>query len=201
MRMRLIRRTAVAALGCLTMLGLTVAPAGAQSTQLTVQNYAFSPTPVIVAQGTSVTWHNLGPSTHTSTGDSPLSLWATGNVVNGATSAAVVFRAAGGFTYHCSIHLQMTAAVRVPILVAPATGTTMTTFTLTLASATQTGFTYDVQRKIGTGAWATYKTGLKNRTTTFKATAPGTYYFRSRLVRTSNHGFSKWSPMKHVVVS
>lgn len=199
--MYLIRRSAVAALGCLTMLGLTVAPAAAGTTQLTVRNFAFSPTPVIVAQGTSVTWHNLGASTHTSTGDSPLSLWATGNIANGGTSLAVVFRAAGGFTYHCSIHPQMTAAVRVPILVAPESGTTATTFKLTLASAVQSGFTYDVQRKIGTGAWTIYKTGVTTRTTTFKATAGGTYYFRSRLVRTSTHAFSKWSPMKHVVVS
>ena len=157
---------------------------------------------MIVAQGTSVTWHNNGPNTHTSTGDSPLALWATGNVATGTTSSAVVFRAAGGYTYHCSIHTFMTAAVRVPILVSPASGTTATTFTVTLTSALVAAFTYDVQRRIGTtGAWTIYRTGVTTRTVPFTAAAAGTYYLRSRLVRTSTHAFSKWSPMKHVTVS
>jgi plastocyanin len=200
--MRMLRRTAGAGLGCLVMLGLAVTPASGQGTQLTVQNYSFSPTPVIVAQGTSVTWHNNGPNTHTSTGDSPLGLWATGNIGAGTTSAAVVFRAAGGFTYHCSIHTFMTAAVRVPILVSPTTGTTATTFTLTLTSALVAAFRYDVQRRVGTsGAWTIYRTGVTTRTVPFKATTAGTYFFRSRLVRASSGAFSKWSPMKHVTVS
>ncbi len=197
-----LRRTAAAGLGCLVMLGLAVTPAAGQGTQLSVQDFRFSPTPAIVAQGTPVTWHNNGPHTHTSTGDSPLGLWATGNIAPGGTSPTVTFRAAGGFTYHCSIHASMVAVVRVPIIVSPMSGTTSTTFTLTLTSALANGFTYDVQRRVGTaGAWTIYRTAVTTRTVTFTPTATGTYAFRSRLVRTSNHAASKWSPMKKVTVS
>jgi len=199
--MRLLRRIAVAATGFALLLALFIPPASGATAQVTVQDFQFSPTPLIVAQGTSLTWHNNGPHTHTSTGDTPLGLWATGNIAPNTTTAAVLFRAAGSFTYHCSIHPTMTAAVRVPILVAPTTGTTATTFTLTLTSALVAGFTYDVQRRIGTGAWTAYRTGVTTRTTTFMATAAGTYAFRSRLVRTSTHAFSKWSPMKRVTVA
>ena len=123
-----------------------------------------------------------------------------GHVRARTTTAGITFRAAGTYPYHCAIHpTLMHGVVRVPILVAPASGTTA--FTLTLTSGTAAGFTYDVQRRLGTGAWTTFRTGVTTATVTFKATAPGTYSLRSRLVRTSSHAASKWSPMKKVTVS
>jgi plastocyanin len=200
--MRLLRRTAAAASGLVLLLGIAVQPASGLAPQVSVQDFQFSPTPITVAQGTALTWHNNGPHTHTSTGDTPLGLWSTGNIAPNSTSPAVTFRAAGSYPYHCSIHpTTMHGVVRVPILVSPASGTTATTFTLTLTSALAAGFTYDVQRRLGTGTWTTFRTGVTTRTVTFKATAPGTYSLRSRLVRTSNHAASKWSPLKHVTVS
>jgi plastocyanin len=199
--MRLVRRTAFAATGLAALMGMSVPSASSATAQVSVQDFRFSPTPVVVAQGTVLTWHNNGPHSHTSTGDTPLGLWATGNIAPGATSASVTFRAAGGFTYHCSIHPSMVGAVRVPIVASPASGTTTTKFTLTLTSALAAGFTYDVQRRVGAGAWAIYRTGVTTKTATFKATAAGTYSFRSRLVRTSNGAASRWSPLKTVTVS
>ena len=200
--MRMLRRSVVAVSGLALVMGLAVQPASGASAQVGVQDYQFSPSPFTVAQGTTVTWHNGGPHTHTSTGDMPLALWNTGNIAPNATSVAIAFRAAGTYPYHCAIHpTLMQGIIRVPIIVAPASGTTATTFTLTLTSALATGFTYDVQRRLGTGAWTTFRTGVTTATVKFKAPSSGTWGLRSRLVRTSTHAASKWSPMKKVTVS
>ena len=99
-----------------------------------------------------------------------------------------------------AIHAFMTGTVKVPIRVSPTSGTTATTFTITLASATQSGFTYDIQRKVGSGSFATWRTGVTTRTFTFRGSA-GTYAFRSRLHRTSNGATSGYSPAKTITVS
>ena len=200
--MRLLRRTAAGISALVLVWGLMVAPASGLAPQVTVQDFMFSPTPITVVQGTALTWHNNGPHTHTSTGDTPLALWDVGTIAPGTTSASVTFRAAGTYLYHCAIHpTLMHGVVRVPILVSPASGTTATAFTFTLTSGTAAGFTYDVQSRLGTGAWTTLRTGVTTATVTFMAAAPGTYSLRSRLVRTSSHAKSKWSPLKRVTVS
>jgi plastocyanin len=201
--MRVLRRSIVAVSGLTLVMGLAVQSASGANAQIGVQDYLFSPTPFTVVQGTALTWHNNGgPHTHTSTGDTPLGLWNTGNIAPNATSVAITFQAAGTYPYHCAIHpTLMHGIIRVPILVGPASGTTATTFTLTLTSAPASGFTYDVQRRLGTGAWATFRTGVTTATVTFTAPSMGIWGLRSRLVRTSNHAASKWSPMKKVTVS
>ena len=94
----------------------------------------------------------------------------------------------------------MKGIVKVPVRVSPASGTPSTTFTITLASGTRSGFTYDAGRKVRSGAWAVWKSGLSSRTVSFSGAA-GTYRFRSRLVRTSSGAASGWSPAKRVTVS
>jgi plastocyanin len=178
---------------------LTVSPASAAT--VSVGEYFFSPTPLKVAEGGSVSWHNGGGVTHTSTQNSPLSLWNTGNIAPGSTSAVITIRAAGSYLYHCAIHpTLMKGVVKVPIQVSPSTGSTSTTFTITLTSATQTGFTYDVQMRVGSGSFTTWKTGVATRTVTFSG-APGTYAFRSRLHKTSNGATSGYSPAKKITIS
>jgi len=199
--MRLFRRSAVAVSGLVLLLGLIAQPASGTTAQVSVQDYQFSPTPLTVAQGTFVTWHNNGPSSHTSTGDPQLSLWTTGIIAPGTTTAGINFRAAGTYPYHCAIHTFMHGVVRVPIIASPTSGTTATTFTLTLTSAVASGFTYDVQRRLGTGTWTTFLTGVTTRTVAFMAPSSGTWSVRSRLVRTSTQAASKWSPLKRVTVS
>jgi plastocyanin len=186
----------------LASLLLTALPAQAV-TQVTIEDFSFNPSVLTVAQGTSVVWHydNSGSSHHTSTQNGPLALWNTGNLVPGATSAAVVIKAAGVYPYHCAIHSFMTGKVRVPILVSPSSGSTSTTFTITLASGSQTGFTFDIQRKVGANAWTTWKTGVTSLSVTFKPTSTGTYRFRSRLHKTSNGATSGYSPAMAITVS
>jgi plastocyanin len=191
------RRTLVLGLG-LSIVIASAMPARALTT-VSIVDFAFSPTAVTVAQGEDVAWHNGGSFSHTSTQDGQLALWNTGTLVAGATSGSVTLRAAGTYRYHCAIHVTMTGKVRVPIRISPSSGSTATTFTITLASATQTGFVYDIQRKVGKGAWRTWKTGLTTRQVSFSGPT-GSYRFRSRLRRMSNGGASKWSPAKAISI-
>ncbi|HEY2434358.1 MAG TPA: hypothetical protein VGI12_16915 [Vicinamibacterales bacterium] len=69
---------------------------------------AFSPSPVTVAVGGSVTWTNHDNTTHTSTG----STWNSGSIAPGG-NYTMSFPTAGTFSYHCSIHPGMTGSVTV----------------------------------------------------------------------------------------
>ncbi|HET9050949.1 MAG TPA: cupredoxin domain-containing protein [Candidatus Dormibacteraeota bacterium] len=74
-----------------------------------IRNFAFTPTPITVARGTTVIWRNDDASAHTATGDSKT--FDTGTVAPGASSTAVVLLNAGTFSYHCAIHQYMTATI------------------------------------------------------------------------------------------
>jgi plastocyanin len=191
------RRAYVAGIAFGVLLGLA---APARAATVGIVDFAFSQSSVTVGQGQTVSWHNAGSFSHTSTQDASLSLWKTGTITPGTTSAPVTLRAAGTYPYHCSIHPSMTARVRVPILVSPSTGTGTTTFTITLASALQSGFVYDVQRKIGSGSWSVWRSGVTTRTLTFNGTT-GTVRFRSRLRKLSNGATSLYSPAKAITIS
>jgi plastocyanin len=181
---------------------VTASPAHAVA-QVTIADFSFTPANLNVPQGTSVVWHyDIGGSSHhTSTQNGPLALWNTGDLTPGETSAGVPIQAAGSYPYHCSVHPSMTGKLVVPLKISPASGTTATIFTLTLAAATQTGYTIDVQKKIGTNDWKFWRTGVTGLTVTFHPAMTGTFKFRSRLHKTSNGATSGYSPIKTVVVS
>ena len=67
---------------------------------------SYSPSPDTVTVGQTVAWKNTAGTTHTATSDA--SAFNTGNIGNGATSAAITMGTAGSFPYHCSIHPSMT---------------------------------------------------------------------------------------------
>ena len=71
--------------------------------------WCFSPKPIQVTVGSTVTWTNATAPVHTATSDS--GAWDTGNITPGATSSAVSFPTAGTFAYHCAIHPSMTGSV------------------------------------------------------------------------------------------
>jgi plastocyanin len=185
---------------------LTVAlPAQAASKSISIVNttVGFDPDPVSGAEGTTFAWtNNDSTHTHTSTQDGPLALWDTGFITSGVTKNVTV-GSAGSYPYHCAIHTFMTGTVKVPIKVSATSGTTATTFTITMATVDATGnFVYDVQERVGSGAWTAFKTGITAKSVTFKASAPGTYSFRSRLRDKTVAGkFSGWSPKKTVSVT
>ena len=194
------RRLSVAIV-VISSLALAGLPANA-ATSISILDFRFGPASRLVAQGGTITWHNgsVGGNQHTSTQDRPLGLWNTGLLNPGRTSSAVQLLAAGSYAYHCNVHPTMHGVVQVPILVSPARGTRMTNFSIQLASATQTGFTYDVQRKVGSEAWKTWKTGVTSRIVKFRH-APGTIWFRSRLHETANGATSGWSSIQKITIS
>lgn len=79
-------------------------------------SWCFSPKPIQITVGSTVTWTNATAPTHTATSDT--GAWDTGNIASGATSTAISFPTAGTFTYHCAIHPSMTGSVIVSAVAA-----------------------------------------------------------------------------------
>src|SRR5215208_4290108 len=90
---------------------LICAPAvSAQDKTVSIQDFSFSPGQITVAPGTTVTWVNKGPSAHTTTADD--GTWDSGTLQQGE-DFSFTFDQPGTYTYHCSIHPDMTASVKV----------------------------------------------------------------------------------------
>ena len=68
---------------------------------------AYSPNPLTINSGTTVTWTNRDSVTHTATSDSGA---FNGNVAPNA-QYSFTFQNQGTFTYHCSIHPNMVGSV------------------------------------------------------------------------------------------
>jgi plastocyanin len=83
-------------------------PAQADSGAVTIQNFAFNPTPLNVAVGTTVTWTNSDGAAHTTTSDA--GTWDSGALSNGG-KFSFTFTQAGTYTYHCAIHTFMKGTI------------------------------------------------------------------------------------------
>jgi plastocyanin len=75
-----------------------------------LQSTAFSPNPVVVAVGGTVTWTNNDTVAHTSTADG--GTWNSGTIGVGGTFSRT-FSTTGTFAYHCAIHPGMIGTVTV----------------------------------------------------------------------------------------
>lgn len=191
------------ALSFVLTVALTVAvgvpPAGAATVGVSVRDDFFSPSSVSIARGDTVRWTNSGRDRHTTTGNSPLSLWSA--ALSPGASYSRAFVGAGTYPYRCTFHSDMRGTVKVPISVAPASGTAATTFTVTWASApAPTGFRYIVEKQNPGGAFAVWATTTA-KSKTFKTATRGTYAFRSKLQRISNLASSGYSASKTITVS
>src|SRR5215208_3224466 len=91
---------------------LLFAPAVSAQDDMTVsiKDFSFSPAQITVPQGTTVTWTNEGPSPHTTTADD--GTWDSGTMEQGE-DFSFTFDEPGTYTYHCSIHPDMTATIKV----------------------------------------------------------------------------------------
>jgi plastocyanin len=110
-RRRLASAIGVLALALILGLGITprVQTAGAQdSATVEIANFAFSPNQLTVTAGTTVTWVNNDSAPHTATGDG--GEFDTGTINSGG-SASITFDTPGTYTYHCTIHPDMTATI------------------------------------------------------------------------------------------
>jgi plastocyanin len=83
---------------------------GGGGNAVTIQNFAFNPSTIEVAVGTTVTWTNQDTAGHTVTADD--GSFDSKTLATGATFQQT-FSTAGTFTYHCSIHTSMKATVTV----------------------------------------------------------------------------------------
>jgi len=90
--------------------GGTGGTSGPGANEVFIQGIAFNPATITVAAGTTITWTNKDPITHTVTSDSKL--WDSGSVGPNGTFS-FTFATAGTFPYHCNVHPSMTASVTV----------------------------------------------------------------------------------------
>jgi LPXTG-motif cell wall-anchored protein len=100
-------------LAILSMAAMLIsAPAVSAQDEMTVsiQDFFFDPDQLSVAPGTTVTWVNEGQAPHTTTADD--GTWDSGTLQPGE-DFSFTFDQPGTYTYHCSIHPEMTASVKV----------------------------------------------------------------------------------------
>jgi len=76
----------------------------------TLTTNAYSPNPVTLTRGGTVTWVNNDSIAHTSTSDA--NVWNSGSIAPGA-NFSMTFPTAGTFPYHCTIHPGMVGTITV----------------------------------------------------------------------------------------
>jgi plastocyanin len=198
------RRFAVA----LVALGLLVpvAPARGGTADIGIHDNYYSPDARRVAVGDSVRWFRAGDSNgfHNVREDGRL-FWS-GRSTGGPIDYRVVF-SAGTFHYYCSTHgypLEvddegMEGFVRVPVSISRLPSGLP--FTVRWATdGAETGTAYDVQFRVGSGAWRTWKKDVTNNKGEFGRNAKpvrvrdgARYSFRARSQDGPNA--SGWSPV------
>jgi plastocyanin len=82
--------------------------AAKQGNAVTIENFAFSPTPLRVKAGTAVTVANQDHTAHTLTADD--GAFDTSNLDGGA-KATITVTSPGTYAYHCDIHNYMTGKI------------------------------------------------------------------------------------------
>ena len=74
-----------------------------------IRDFAYSPNPIEIAAGDTVTWTNQDEVPHTATGEDR-DVLQSGTIAPGA-SFSQVFPEAGEFAYHCEFHPNMTGTI------------------------------------------------------------------------------------------
>ena len=82
-----------------------------------MENNFFSPNPIVVDVGDTITWTNSSGTPHTTTDGARGDPQAGGvwdhAVLSGASSPAVTFNTAGTFPYFCRLHFGMDGTITV----------------------------------------------------------------------------------------
>jgi len=178
--------------------------ASAATVGISIVNSSFNPSPAVLIIGDSAKWTNGDAVNHTSTGNSPLSLWDSGTIAPGG-SFTYIFRAAASYGYRCTIHSGMFGTVNVTPQRAPASGPVGTLFYVKVATNNAPGtYVYDVQiKRPGSSSYTTWMYGTTARIVTFDSTGQpaGSYKFRSRLRNTAvAYSATNYSPAVGIVV-
>jgi plastocyanin len=85
------------------------APPASAVASVAIKGFAFSPSTLTVAPGTTVKWTNMDSAAHTVTSKS--GAWADSGTLSTGTSFSHVFTHSGTFAYYCAIHPYMTATI------------------------------------------------------------------------------------------
>jgi plastocyanin len=95
----------------LLLAGISVSAANspAQIVNCSTATACYSPNPIHLTVGSTVTWMNGTGLAHTATSDT--GAWNTGTIAPGGTSSAITFNTAGSFAYHCTFHADMHGTV------------------------------------------------------------------------------------------
>ncbi|SYZ72152.1 exported hypothetical protein [Candidatus Zixiibacteriota bacterium] len=85
-------------------------PARADTVDVSITGFTFSPSSLTINEGQTVRWTNNDPITHTTTSDDLI--WDSGFLSNGQ-KFAFTFNTAGSYPYHCTVHLTMLGTITV----------------------------------------------------------------------------------------
>jgi plastocyanin len=77
---------------------------------VSIQNYAFSPSAISIQKGANVTWRNDDSVQHTIVSDTQA---FTSPTLNKGDAYTFQFNNTGTYPYHCSIHTYMTGTITV----------------------------------------------------------------------------------------
>jgi plastocyanin len=103
-----------------TLLALGAMAAPAAAADVTIKNFAFTPSTVTIAQGEAVTWTWAGPDTNHSVTSDPNQADSWDTDPNAPPTSLThppgstfehVFNTSGTFTYFCKVHPSMTGKV------------------------------------------------------------------------------------------
>jgi amicyanin len=86
-------------------------PPASQTPEVSISNFAFSPTDITVKKGTKVTWTNNDSVAHTVTADSGKG--PDSELLQNGQTYSFTFNEVGTFNYHCTPHPQMHGTVTV----------------------------------------------------------------------------------------
>jgi uncharacterized repeat protein (TIGR01451 family) len=179
---------------------------------VTVDDSGFTPSTAIIRPGVTLQWsfysagHSAKDGALLGCSVSPCALFDSG------TQAALdyyqqVFAAAGKYPVVDSGSSNK-GTISVITKIAPLTGTTADTFTITWAShAAGANQAYDVQiREPGTSVWTSWQTKVSVPSGTFDSSSPawvgaGQYHFRARLWNTSTNNHTAYSTGSPLSVS
>lgn len=78
---------------------------------VTIQNFTYNPTPLVVKKGTTVRWTNNDSMDHTVTRDGAKGPFS--GLLDQGESYSYTFNTVGTFPYHCMPHPDMKGTVQV----------------------------------------------------------------------------------------
>jgi plastocyanin len=106
---QILRGTAWLAVAAVVALRLAGAPAYAEDTEVTIDNFTFSPASLTVKVGTTVTWKNHDDIPHTVVSAGKF----RSKTLDTDDSFSFTFTAAGDYKYFCSLHPHMIGMIKV----------------------------------------------------------------------------------------